>query len=64
MRVRGFGFKSYLGPPMEPIITNDAVVLGLLLTILAAIFYTSTLKTNFWTKFYKFIPALLLCYFF
>jgi uncharacterized membrane protein len=48
---------------MEPIITNDAVVLGLLLTILATIFYTSSLKTTFWTKFYKFIPALLLCYF-
>lgn len=48
---------------MEPLITNDAVVLGLLLTILAAIFFTSSLKTPFWTKFYKFIPALLLCYF-
>ena len=48
---------------MEPLITNDAVVLGLLIVILASIFYTSSIKTQFWTKFYKFIPALLLCYF-
>ena len=48
---------------MEAMITNDAVVLGLLMTILAGIFYTSSLKTAFWTKFYKFVPALLLCYF-
>ncbi|MEQ8323812.1 MAG: DUF819 family protein [Vicingaceae bacterium] len=48
---------------MEAMITNDAVVLGILMTILAAIFYTSSLKTAFWKKFYKFIPALLLCYF-
>lgn len=48
---------------MEPIISNDAVVLGILLLILASVFFTSSLKTPFWTKFYKFIPALLLCYF-
>ena len=48
---------------METLITNDAVVLGLLLLILALIFFTSSLKTVFWTKFYKFVPALLLCYF-
>ena len=48
---------------MEPFITNDAVVLGLLMTVLAAIFYTSSLKTSFWPKFYKFVPSLLLCYF-
>lgn len=43
--------------------TNDAVVIGILIGLLAVVFYTSSLKTNFWTKFYKFIPALLLCYF-
>lgn len=48
---------------MEVLITNDAVVLGILILILAGVFYTSSLKTKFWTKFYKFIPALLLCYF-
>lgn len=44
-------------------ITNDAVVLGLLLIILALIFKTASSTSKFWMKFYKFIPALLLCYF-
>lgn len=44
-------------------ITNDAVVLGILMTILAVIFYTSSSKNAAWIKFYKIIPALLLCYF-
>jgi uncharacterized membrane protein len=42
-------------------ITNDAVVLGLLMLILAAIFYTASLAQ--WKKFYNVIPPLLLCYF-
>ena len=46
-----------------PLFTNDAVTLGLLLVVLALIFYTAKLKTSFWTKFYRYIPALLLCYF-
>lgn len=44
-------------------ITNDAVIFGILLLILAAIFHTSASKNKKWVKFYKFIPALLLCYF-
>ena len=44
-------------------ITNDAVVLGLLMTILAVIFKTSSSKNPALVKFYKVIPALLLCYF-
>ena len=48
---------------MEPFFTNDAVVLGILLTVLAVIFHTSSLKTEGWKKFYTFVPALLLCYF-
>ncbi|MBL4708894.1 MAG: DUF819 family protein [Flavobacteriales bacterium] len=44
-------------------ITNDAVVLGILMSILAFIFYSSSSKNPGWTKFYKVIPALLLCYF-
>ncbi len=47
----------------EPLITNDAVVLALLLIILAAIFYTSNLNSKSWQKFYTYIPMLLLCYF-
>lgn len=46
---------------MAPIFTNDAVVLGLLLTCLALIFYTSGLSK--WKKFYTYVPTLLLCYF-
>ena len=45
------------------LITNDAVVFGLLMIILMLVFYTSTLQTPFWKKFYTFIPAILLCYF-
>ncbi len=46
-----------------PLITNDAVVLGILLVMLALIFYTSSLKTSGWTRFYKIFPTVLLCYF-
>ncbi|MCB0481608.1 MAG: DUF819 family protein [Flavobacteriales bacterium] len=47
----------------EPLITNDATVLGILLCLLAFIFYTSSKKNGAWHSFYKVIPALLLCYF-
>jgi len=48
---------------MEPVFTNDAIVLGLLMVTLASVFYTSSLDTPFWKTFYRFVPALLLCYF-
>ncbi len=48
---------------MEPFFTNDAIVLGILLIVLAFIFVTSHLDNKFWKTFYKFCPALLLCYF-
>ena len=44
-------------------ITNDAVILGILLVVLAAIFVTSHSENKGWKKFYTFVPALLLCYF-
>ena len=44
----------------EVLITDDAVVLGLLVSCLGLIFYTSQLKSL--KTFYKIIPALLLCY--
>lgn len=44
-------------------ITNDAVIFGILLLILAVIFQTSSSEKKFWKTFYKFIPSLLLCYF-
>jgi len=43
-------------------IQNDAAVLGILMVILAAIFYTATLP-GAWKRFYNVIPPLLLCYF-
>ena len=46
-----------------PVFTNDAIVLGILLVVLAAIFITSSSEKPFWQKFYTFIPSLLLCYF-
>lgn len=45
-----------------PLITNDATVLGILLILLALIFYTASLK-GWWLKFYSIVPPLLLCYF-
>ena len=48
---------------MEPFFTNDAIVLGLLLIVLAFVFYTSSSETPFWKKFYTYVPPILLCYF-
>jgi len=48
----------------HPLLTNDAIVFGLLMAILLVIFQTSSSKNPRWQKFYKYIPALLLCYFF
>ena len=45
------------------LITNDAVVLGLMAVILGAVFYTSHSDNRFFKKFYTYVPALLLCYF-
>ncbi|MFT5737298.1 MAG: putative membrane protein [Maribacter sp.] len=48
--------------PIDPFITNDSVVFGLLAIALGFIFYTSSIKTGFWKKFYSIIPAVLMCY--
>ena len=47
----------------DPIFSNDAIVLGILMGILGFVFITSNSKNSFWIKFYKYVPALLLCYF-
>lgn len=44
-----------------PIITNDAIVFGLLVAVLGLVFYTRSLGGR-WTTFYTFVPAVLLCY--
>ncbi|MCZ6651398.1 MAG: DUF819 family protein [Acidobacteria bacterium] len=50
-------------PESTALITNDAVVLGLLMAILAFVFHTSHSDSPRWKKFYKYVPSLLLCYF-
>lgn len=47
----------------SPLITNDAIVLGILFAILALVFSTSASKSIIWTKFYRVVPSILLCYF-
>ncbi len=44
-----------------PVFANDTIIFGILCMILAGIFYTS--KLDSFKKFYKVVPALLLCYF-
>ena len=41
---------------------NDAIVFGLLAACLGFVFYTSSKKTGPWSVFYKYVPALLMCY--
>lgn len=47
---------------VSPLVTNDAVVLGMLAVILGAVFWSASRKSGFWHKFYTYVPALLLCY--
>ena len=46
-----------------PLITNDAIILGILLGIIYITFYTSSLQNRFWQRFYLFFPSILICYF-
>jgi uncharacterized membrane protein len=46
----------------EPLFTNDTVVFGLLMLALGFIFYTESIKTGFWSKFYKIVPGLFVAY--
>jgi uncharacterized membrane protein len=48
---------------MQPYFTNDAIVLGLLLSVLSFVFLTSSSKNKWIQKFYTIFPPLLLCYF-
>ncbi|MFY0629244.1 MAG: DUF819 family protein [Flavobacteriaceae bacterium] len=48
---------------MEPLFTNDAVVFGILMISLGFVFYTESIKTGFWPKFYKIVPGLFMAYF-
>ena len=44
-------------------ITNDAVLFGILALMLGGVFYTTSSSSPFWKSFYKWVPALLVCYF-
>lgn len=46
----------------QPFFTDDTIVLGILMLSLGFVFYTSSRETGFWNKFYKVVPALLMCY--
>ncbi|MBX2927949.1 MAG: DUF819 family protein [Saprospiraceae bacterium] len=48
---------------MKPFFTNDAIVLGILLAVLAFVFVSSGSKASVWQRFYRIFPPLLLCYF-
>lgn len=47
----------------SPFLTNDAVVFGLLMAVLAFVFSSSSSKHPLWVKFYTYVPTVLLCYF-
>ncbi|WP_298930704.1 DUF819 family protein [uncultured Allomuricauda sp.] len=42
--------------------TEDTVIFGLLCLCLGFVFYTSSIKTGFWKKFYGIVPTVLMCY--
>lgn len=46
----------------RPTFVSDTIVFGLLAIFLALIFYSSSLQSRGWKKFYTYVPALLLCY--
>ncbi|WBX73110.1 DUF819 family protein [Tenacibaculum pacificus] len=45
-----------------PIITNDAIVFGILMISLGFVFYTESKTAGFWHKFYKIVPGLFMAY--
>ncbi len=47
----------------DPLITNDATILGFIAIMLGVIFYTANSSHHLWKKFYGIVPAVLLCYF-
>ncbi len=46
----------------KPFFTSDKVVFGILMLLLGFVFYSEASKNATWKKFYKYIPALLICY--
>ena len=58
VKAKSFGLKVF---NKTPFFKHEAILLALLLGLLALVFYTNSLPSC--AKFYKFVPALLLCYF-
>lgn len=48
---------------VPPLITNDAIILGILMTMLGIVFWTSQSPIRWVQRFYKVVPMLLMCYF-
>ncbi|RED93840.1 DUF819 family protein [Marinoscillum furvescens] len=46
-----------------PLLTNDAVIFGIIMLILGFVFTTSSSDHPIWKRFYSVVPALLMCYF-
>lgn len=59
------GDVAYAAGPAgdAPLIQNDAITFGILMLLLAFVFYTSNLDSPGWKRFYGIVPSLLLCYF-
>lgn len=55
--------SEVISEPITYLVTNSATVFGILTLILGAIFYTSKSDNRLFKRFYRFVPALLLCYF-
>ncbi len=45
-----------------PVFSDDRIVFGILAIVLGFIFYTSSRSSKGWQRFYRIVPALLLCY--
>ena len=59
---RGFRITQVDVFPDKPFFTKDTVVFGILILLLALVFFTSSKQEGFWKRFHVFLPALLLCY--
>src|SRR3546814_16004090 len=44
------------------LITDDAAILGLLAATLGAVFWAASRESGFWSRFYNYVPAILMCY--
>lgn len=51
------------GEARDVLLTNDAVIFGILMVLLGLIFKTHASHKPFWIKFYKYVPVILLAYF-